>query len=126
MNLIPTNRITPVLFDELDRFLSRSAPPMDIMNTRAKEMDNEWQLEIDLPGFKREEINIDMAEDYLNVQAKTEDEQRSFRGSVEHRFRLPSDVDASGINARYENGVLCLTVPKRPQQEAEKRRIEIQ
>lgn len=126
MNLIPTNRITPVLFDELDRLLSRSIPPMDITNTRAKEQENEWLLEIDLPGFKREEISIDLADEYLQVQAKTEDEQRSFRGSVEHRFRLPSDVDPNGINARYENGVLCLNVPKRSPQESEKRRIEIQ
>lgn len=126
MNLLPTSRLTPVLFDELDRFLSRPAAPPELATTRAKETDDSWQLEIDLPGFKRDEINIDLSEDYLHVKAETEDEERSFRGVVEHRFRLPKDVDSSGVNARFENGVLRLSVPKRPEEHAEVRKIEIE
>jgi HSP20 family protein len=86
--------------------------------------ESDWQVEIDLPGIKRENIEVTADEDSLTVAAVRDDErERSGRdyyfcershGRCERRFRLPPDMEPDKAKARYRDGVLTITVPRKP------------
>ena len=95
-----------------------------------------FKLEADLPGFKKEDIKIGLENDRLTISAERKDEheekgkngyirrERSY-GSFTRSFDV-SGIDTSSINAAYNDGVLTLTLPKRPELVPENRQIEIQ
>jgi len=92
-----------------------------------------YYLEIDLPGVNKEDIEISVNEGILTVsgerklQRKEEKENytriESFFGRFERSFKLPADADAENIEAKFENGVLKLFIPRR--KKAEGKKIEI-
>ncbi|ACM93215.1 heat shock protein Hsp20 [Nautilia profundicola AmH] len=92
-----------------------------------------YYLEIDLPGVKKEDIEISVNDGILTIsgerklQRKEEKENytriESFFGRFERSFKLPADADADNIEAKYENGVLVLYIPRRKKPEGKK--IEI-
>ncbi|MXR40214.1 Hsp20 family protein [Halobaculum sp. WSA2] len=75
------------------------------------EEDEEFVLTIDMPGFDREEIDLAWDEGVLNVAAEHVDEKRGRRKTYHRRFRFPREIDEDAISARYENGVLEVTLP---------------
>ncbi|WP_435065309.1 Hsp20/alpha crystallin family protein [Halobaculum sp. EA56] len=75
------------------------------------EEDGEFVLTIDMPGFDREEIDLTWDEGVLNVAAEHTDEERGRKKTYHRRFRFPREVDEDAISARYENGVLEVTLP---------------
>jgi HSP20 family protein len=90
-------------------------------------------LSFDLPGFKKEEINVELTGTILNVSGKRQREMQG-EGAKSHRverqygeflrtFTLPEEVKGEGIEASYENGVLYLVLPK--SEAAKPKRIEI-
>ena len=93
-------------------------------------------LEADLPGFDKADIRLDLEGDILTVRAErrskvTEEEkdkvvrmERSY-GAYTRRYDV-SNINAEGIRAKYENGVLQLTLPKKEELPPAARRIEIQ
>lgn len=95
-----------------------------------------FKLEADLPGFKREDIKIDLENDRLTISAERKDEheekgkngyirrERSY-GSFTRSFDV-SGIDTSAISAAYNDGVLTLNLPKRPELVPENRQISIQ
>jgi len=95
--------------------------------------DKGYYLEVDLPGVNKEDIEISVNEGILTIsgerklQRKEEKENytriESFFGRFERSFKLPADADADNIEAKYENGVLKLFIPRR--QKAEGKKIEI-
>jgi HSP20 family protein len=105
-----------------------TAPSCDI-----EEDEKGYYLSFDLPGFKKEDLNVEFSGNTLSVAAKREHSNEEHRDKV-HRserrygefrrvFTLPENVMQDDIEANYENGVLYLMIPKK---EAEKpRRIEI-
>ena len=125
--------------DIFSRFFDRSsdsgstsavwAPKTDLVET-----DDEFRLHLDVPGMSKEDITINLQNNTLTVSGerrstrKNEGDdyvrvERSF-GNFHRTFTLPNSVDAEGIEARYDNGVLTITVPKT--EKAARRRIEIQ
>ncbi|MCD7809505.1 MAG: Hsp20/alpha crystallin family protein, partial [Erysipelotrichaceae bacterium] len=102
-----------------------------LMRTDVKENDNCYELDIDLPGFKKEDIKISFDNGYLNIAAKTsttndEKDSRSkyirqerFYGSMSRSFYVGEDVKKNDIRAKFEDGVLKLTVPKQTTTEIE-------
>ncbi|MEF8840297.1 MAG: Hsp20/alpha crystallin family protein [Haloarculaceae archaeon] len=74
------------------------------------EEDGEFVLTIDMPGFDREEIDLAWDDGVLNVAAEHVDDERGRRKTYHRRFRFPKDVDEDAITARYENGVLEVTL----------------
>ncbi|MBI4848239.1 MAG: Hsp20/alpha crystallin family protein [Nitrospirae bacterium] len=90
-------------------------------------------FKFDLPGMKKEDIKVDLAENILTIsgeRTKTEtiekeDYYRAERtfGTFHRRFELPTDLDTEKINAHYENGVLELRIPM--MKEAEKKHVKI-
>ena len=81
-------------------------------------------MKIDLPGFKKEDLKLQLKDGYLNISAshnENKDEkdksgkivrQERYTGSMQRSFYVGEDVKQSDIAAKFENGVLALTVPK--------------
>ena len=105
----------------------------NIMKTDVKETDDSYELEMDLPGFKKEEIQISLENGYLTVSAvkgldEDTQEQSSGRylrkerytGSCERTFYVGEDLTQEEIKAAFKHGILKLSVPKKdPQKQVE-------
>ena len=122
-------------FDDLERafFSDRS---LGELKTDIKDTGDSYTLEADLPGFKKEDIHVDVKDNTLSITAERHSEfeqkekknsflrcERSF-GSYSRSFNLDG-IDVDKISAAYENGVLKLTLPKLVPAKAATRRLEI-
>ena len=86
------------------------------------ERDNHFVVEANLPGFKKEDLNISLDNNTLIIEAKkdeTKEEKKNtyycrerYQGSYRREITLSDSVDKTHINARYEDGVLSLEIPK--------------
>ena len=97
----------------------------NMMKTDVKETDTSYEVDIDLPGFKKDEITAQLEDGYLTVSASKgldKDEkdkkgryirQERYAGAMSRSFYVGSDVSQDEIKARYEDGILKLTVPKK-------------
>ena len=72
-----------------------------------------WKLRLELPGYNKDEVKLSVDEHFLDIVAETEDEERSFLGKEERRVRISDDVDSENIEAKLENGILFLEIPRR-------------
>ncbi len=96
---------------------------LDSMRTDIRETDKEYLLNIELPGFKKEEIKVSLEDGYLTVSAerkeeKSQDGVRFLRKecsvSCQRSYYVGENVEEANVKGRYENGVLSLTLPKIP------------
>jgi HSP20 family protein len=102
-------------------------PDVDI-----EEQDDAYVIEAELPGVKREDVNIELVGNEILVTGEIKERERQGvlrrrtrrRGSFELRVALPDRVDGDRIDAHLENGVLTVRVPK--SEAAQRRRIEVQ
>lgn len=88
-----------------------------------KETPTQFEVELAAPGLKKEDFKIQLEEDVLSIEVKKEEEKnemnerytrREFRSSSFMRsFRLPKSILNESIDARYENGILKLILPKK-------------
>ena len=97
----------------------------NMMKTDVKETDTSYEVDIDLPGCKKDEITAQLEDGYLTVSASKgldKDEkdkegryirQERYAGAMSRSFYVGSDVSQDEIKARYEDGILKLTVPKK-------------
>lgn len=130
-------------FDAMDRAFSNfwgdSLETTKAMKIDVIEQDNAYRLEAELPGFNKEDIHVDMKNGALTISASHEDKKdeqdqngRYIRrerkySSYQRSFRVAENLQPEDIDAKYENGVLTLIVPKKeviPQQE-ETKKIEV-
>ena len=100
----------------------------NLMKTDIKETDTQYILDIDLPGFKKDELNIELNNGYLTVSAAKgldKDEQdkdgryirrERYSGQVARSFYV-GDMKPEDIGAKYEDGILKLAVPKEVQRQ---------
>ena len=97
---------------------SRGQFPVDVYEDR----DNNY-VRAELPGVRRDDINVEMVEDYLTItaQRKEADDEESF--SFSRSLSVPEQVQADKVSASYENGVLTVTLPKR--EEAKPKKISV-
>lgn len=109
------------------------------MKTDVHEHEDHYEVDIDLPGFKKEDLALDLSNGYLTVTAtKGLDKdytskggkiirQERYSGSLQRSFYVGEEVTEEDIKAKYENGVLSLNIPKKDQKKLpEARRIEIE
>ena len=99
---------------------NKLAPQFEIAET-----DDSFSVVAELPGIGKENVDIVVDADVLKVKGEKKAEEKgdtksclySSRqyGSFERRFQLPDSVDQEAINANYENGVLTLILPKKPE-----------
>lgn len=98
----------------------------DLMKTDVKELENGYQLDISIPGFKKEDLKAELKDGYLTVSGTTSSQndekdektgkyirRERFSGSCSRSFYVGDQVTQEDIKAKYENGVLTLTVPKK-------------
>ena len=94
----------------------------NLMKTDVRELDNSYELDIDLPGFKKDEITVDLKNGYLTIGAskgldKEEKDGKYIRreryaGVCSRSFYVGTAVRPEEIGAKYEDGILKLSVPK--------------
>lgn len=109
----------------------------NVFSTDIKENDTEFTVEADLPGFKKEDITLEADGDILTIKATRKSEyeesdekskyiriERSY-GTYERKFDI-SGIDSASIKAKYTDGVLCLTLPKKSALPDNVKRFEIE
>jgi HSP20 family protein len=105
-------------------------PEMDVSET-----ENEIRIKAELPGVSEDDVDVSLEDDVLTIRGEKKSEhkeekedfhfvERSF-GTFQRSLRLPYRIDPEQVSARFENGVLSVTVPKTGQPER-KRRVQIQ
>ena len=104
----------------------------NIMKTDVRETDSTYELDIDLPGFKKDEVNVELKDGYLTIQAtkgldKDEKDkkgkyirQERYAGSCSRSFYIGEDVEPTEISAKFEDGILRISVPKMAQKQLPK------
>ncbi|SHK92987.1 Hsp20/alpha crystallin family protein [Hespellia stercorisuis] len=95
------------------------------MSTDVQEFDDKYQLDLELPGFKKEDIQAELKDGYLTINAKHEenkdekDEKGKFirrerySGQCQRSFYVGDAITQEDIKANFENGVLKVEVPKK-------------
>ena len=125
-------------FDKVDRKLY-GKHANGLMKTDVRENEGNYELDIDLPGFKKDEISLTLDNGYLIVgAAKTvnEDEkdskgkmlrQERYSGAMQRGFYVGDGIDENDVKAKFEDGVLSLSFPKEKEPEIpEKKTIMIE
>ena len=111
-----------------------------MMKTDIKENDNNFELEIDLPGFKKDDIKMSIDDGYLTINAKQEDNKdekdkhgkyvrrERYFGECSRSFYVGDDIKEEDIKAKYKNGTLRVEIPKKEEKEKlpDKKYIEIE
>lgn len=125
------------LFDELEKSLINQGSSSAIsFKTDIRDTGDEIELKADLPGFNKEDIDVSIDSDILSIKASRKSEhdekdndgnyirrERSF-GSYSRSFDV-SNIDIENINAKYEDGVLTLDMPKHVEEKPEVRKLSI-
>ncbi len=111
-------------FDNMEKKLyGRKASRM--MKTDIREKDDNYEVAIDLPGFKKEEIEVELNEGYITISASkgldkdANDKkgrlirQERYAGAMQRSFYVGENIEKEDVEATYRHGVLTLTIPKK-------------
>ncbi len=138
MMMIPRKRNDFDLFDEMfsDPFFERKETK--IMKTDIKEKGDNYIIEVDLPGYEKENIELEIENGYLKVTAKidnsvddSDEEERYIHkeriyGECSRSFYVGEDLKEDDVKASFKNGILKLVLPKQEQKKLEeKKKIQI-
>ena len=100
-----------------------------MMRTDVKETDNGYVVDIDLPGFKKDEVSVDLKDGYLTISAakgldKDESDkagryirQERYAGTCSRSFYVGEGVEPKDVSAKFEDGILKLSLPRREQKQ---------
>ena len=127
------------LFDDFfsfpfGNFRTSDMPKTGMMKTDIREDKNGYVLEIEMPGYKKEDISINLEDGYVTVSAKKDDKDSDKDGSVYlrrersvscSRSYYVGDVEVEDVDAKFEGGVLYLTLPKEKEKAATSHNIQI-
>ena len=106
----------------------------NLMKTDVKELEGSYEVDIDLPGFKKEDINAKLEDGYLTISASkglNKDEQdkegkyirrERYTGQCSRSLYVGEGVTEEDIRAKFEDGILRLTVPKKDQAQVEQKK----
>lgn len=137
--LIPFTRHVSVYdpfraFDEMQRSFFNDQPSLSF-RTDVSDTGDAYKLEAELPGFKKEDINIDIENDCLTISVERKQEEEDKRPNFVKRERVygsfsrsfdVSGIEVEGIQASYTDGILTLTMPKKVEVKPASRKLEIQ
>ena len=135
--------------DIFDDFMDFSFPDVNrelygkhaknVMKTDVRELDNGYEIIVDLPGFKKDEIEVQLDNGYLNISAakgldKDESDKKGkyirkerYAGAMSRSFYVGDHITEDDIHAKFENGILQLDVPKKESKAVEtKKRVAIE
>ena len=145
MMLVPSIFCDNFIDDFFDDFAKPMYPtaglhtPASIMKTDVKETDKGYELDIDLPGYKKEDIQAELRDGNLTISASADSKKEEkdkdgkyirrerYFGNCSRTFYVGEDIEQNDISAKFEDGVLDITVSKKelPKPEDTKRLIEI-
>ncbi|HUM83932.1 MAG TPA: Hsp20/alpha crystallin family protein [Lachnospiraceae bacterium] len=130
--LVPSVFTNNFIDDFFNDVFDRQTPDMfhatgsSLMSTDVKEFDDHYDMELELPGFKKEDIHADLKDGYLTIKAersenKDEKDEKTgkyirrerYSGQIERTFYVGGDVTEADIKAGFENGILKVSVPKK-------------
>ena len=138
MMLMPRRNNSFDLFDDFfkdDDFFTKRGNAL--MRTDIKEKKDKYVVEMDLPGYSKENISLELKDGYLVVSAEARKEinndedakyvhQERFYGHCSRSFYVGDDTRKEDINAEFKNGILIIDIPKKDEKkETESRKIEI-
>ncbi len=116
------------LWDEDKSQENQKAMAIDVV-----EYDDKYEIQADLPGFKKKDINISIKENELVIEANLEEKKEEKKGSYRRRERykgsyrrvlsIPDLINKEKIDARFEDGILTLEIPKKEPKPVKKIRI---
>ena len=133
------NLLSELMTDPFDAFFDAASAPMQsmqkmaptLMRTDIKETDDGYELTIDLPGFKKDELDVDLKDGYLTIRAskgldKDQKDQEGkyirqerYAGAMSRSFYV-GDIQPEQISAKYEDGILKISLPKQEKKELPK------
>lgn len=105
-----------------------------MMKTDVRETENGYELDIDLPGFKKDEITAQLKDGYMTISAskgldKDEKDKEGryirrerYAGAMSRSFYVGEGVTEEDIHAKYEDGILKLSVPKKDKKAVEQKK----
>ena len=106
------------------------------MKTDIKEVEHGYELDIDVPGYAKEDIKISLEKGYLTIEAKHEEDKEEkkghfirrerFLGSSARSFYVGEEIAEKDIKAEYDKGILKLFIPKEGTNVKEKQYIAIE
>lgn len=121
MMLIPRDNFD--LFDDIftDPFFKRN--DNKLMRTDIKEHDDNYVISVDLPGYDKDNIKVDITDGYLTVSAKTDSENNEeekgkyvrrerYFGECSRSFYVGDDISVEDVDASFKNGTLVMEIPK--------------
>ena len=104
----------------------------NLMKTDVRETENSYELDVDLPGFKKDEIQLQLENGYLTISAAKgldEDQkdqqgryirQERYAGACSRSFYVGEQVEPKDVSANFEDGILKLSLPKQEKKELPK------
>ena len=107
------------------RVVRYNTPSTTIMKTDVKETEGSYELDIDLPGYKKEDVKAELKDGYLTISAATntnndqKDEngkyirRERYYGNCSRSFYVGENITQEDIKARFEDGILKIVVPKK-------------
>ena len=108
------------------------------MRTDIKETENGYQLDVEMPGFDKKDIKISLENGYLTVSAEKSSREEENKDKNEKYIRkectvscsrsyyVGDDIERENVKAKYDNGMLTLTVPKSQPKQLPSHNIEIE
>lgn len=95
-----------------------------LMKTDVHETETDFEMDMDLPGFKKDQIKINLENGYLTIAASKEHDnekkrlgkvirQERYAGAMQRSFYVGDGVKVEDVKAKFEDGVLKLTIPKK-------------
>ncbi len=134
-NLFDEDWMAP--FDQFEKAFFGNRNPLygknakNMMKTDVREHENGYEVDVDLPGFKKDEIQVELENGYLTISAskgldKDEEDkkgkyirQERYAGAMQRSFYVGDGVTQEDIKAKYEDGILRLSIPKKSAPEVE-------
>lgn len=101
----------------------------NLMKTDVRETDNTYELDVDLPGFKKDEVQLDLKDGYLTISAAKgldKDQvdkkgkyirQERYAGACSRNFFVGEGIEPRDVSAKFEDGILRVSLPKQVKKE---------
>lgn len=130
-------------FDEFDRIFRDLNPMVSARGSQVGfdmavdvyENENDLIAEMNVPGLKAEDVDVEVEDNYLRISGRREETQEKKeknhyskeirRGSFERAVQLPDMVDQENVTAEYDNGVLRVVMPKREKTAEKKVKVQV-
>jgi|UniRef100_A0A7V3RFD2 HSP20 family protein len=123
-------------FEEFPRILPMTFPTeVFTPAVNISETDKSYEFEVELPGMKREDVELSIDDGVLTISGEKKEERKEEKkeykkfersyGKFERTFSLPKNIDENNVSAKFENGVLNISILKSPESKSTKKKIEV-